>query len=74
MELLKSAEDYISGSALECRAQAVLALEKERGGEDLSIKMTRPKEPLEDRLDTFVLDESLVSGEPNVARFPPEMT
>lgn len=44
--------------------------EKER--QEAVLKLTRPEEPLIDRLDDFVLDESLVSGEPNVARFPPE--
>jgi hypothetical protein len=73
LDLAKKTRQYIEGSSVECRAQAILskANEERRGEGDSSFKMTRPKEPLVDRLDEFILDESLVSGEPNVAPFPP---
>lgn len=74
VELIKKTRAYIDGASVECRAQAILsnANDERRGEGDFSFKMSRPVEPLVDRLDEFILDESLVSGEPNVAPFPPK--
>jgi len=65
---------YTESAVLESHAQAILARlnPDERDKQDAALKLTRPEEPLIDRLEEFVLDESLVSGEPNVAPFPPE--
>lgn len=63
----------IESSALESHAQAVLAsINPDDKDQETALRLTRPEEPLVERLDEFVLDESLVSGEPNVAQFPPE--
>lgn len=65
-------ESYAKSESIECRAQLVLAGINETDDVDSVLKLRRPKEPLIERLNEFVLDESLVSGEPNVAVFPPE--
>jgi len=71
--IVKETEEHIKSSLLVCRAQAILSGANESGGDgEGSMKMCRPKEPLIDRLDSYVLDESLLSGEPNVAQFPPD--
>jgi len=65
-------KDKIQSSVLQCKARAILS--NTEGAEDATaaFKLKRPKELLIDRLDQYVLDESLVSGEPNIAIFPPE--
>lgn len=72
--MIKKTLAYTESAALESHAQSILAKmnpdEKEK--QEAVLKLTRPEEPLIERLDEFILDESLVSGEPNVANFPPD--
>jgi signal recognition particle subunit SRP68 len=70
--LIKTTLAYIDSASLESHAQATLARVDPEELEKQEAKLTRPEKPLVDRLDDFVLDESLISGEPNVAKFPPD--
>jgi signal recognition particle subunit SRP68 len=72
LENIAKAQSYAKSASIECRAQIVLSDVNDDEDVDSVLKLRRPKEPLIDRLNEFVLDESLVSGEPNVAVFPPD--
>jgi signal recognition particle subunit SRP68 len=72
LTLLAETEDYVSGLALECKAQVILTVKLEASPEEGFVRPTRPKVPLDERLDEFVLDEGLMKGEPNLARVPPD--
>lgn len=71
-DVIKTTLTYIESASLESHAQAILARVNPEELEKQEAKLSRPEKPLIDRLEEFVLDESLVSGEPNVAHFPPE--
>ncbi|CAG7668630.1 unnamed protein product [Allacma fusca] len=74
LDNIAKAQSYAKSASIECRAQIVLAGVNDDDDVDSVLKLRRPKEPLIDRLNDFVLDESLVSGEPNVAVFPPDFS
>jgi hypothetical protein len=54
-------------SRLECRARGVIDSSTE-----LVTESSKPETPLIDRLEEFVLDESLTTKEPNIGTFPCE--
>ena len=70
--MMAETEEYVAGLAMECKAQVILALKLEAAPEEGFVKPTRPKVPLDERLDEFLLDETLMKGEPNLAKVPPD--
>jgi signal recognition particle subunit SRP68 len=69
---VKETEEHIQSSLLVCSAQATLSNASEVGAGEGSMKMSRPKEPLAERMDEYILDESLLTPQPNLAVFPPD--
>jgi hypothetical protein len=74
IELAKANSAYCEAAIIECRAQILIQQKLEEDGEDENLfKYSRPEKPLCERLDEYVLDESLITKKPNVMEVPPPM-
>jgi hypothetical protein len=74
LALAKEHANYCEAVIIECRAQILIQQRLDEDGEEENLfKYSRPEKPLCDRLDEYVLDESLVSKKPNVMTVPPPM-
>jgi len=72
--LAKKQIAFCEAGAIEAKAQAFIQRKlDESGGDEDIFRFSRPEAPLSDRLDEYILDESLSSKTPNVMVVPPPM-